>query len=327
MPHSSRTSSAPRPSADAGARAAAAATHAALGNGRIRISLTATGAFAIALVLAAGIVAVNSGNNLLYLVVASLLAALALSGLLGQRNLREIGLRLIAPDEIWAGRPVTVRAELVNRRRRLAAFLLSVGGQQGAAAGTLLEIPAGECAAITLSLTFPVRGPQPWPPHAVTSEFPFGLIRRGALVQPPGACLVYPAPVALTWEFAERAEREGELQALRTPGVGGDYRGLRDYVPGDNLSRVRWSSWLRLRRLETKEFEAQGAPPIIYRFAGMPGPGTEERLGQLAWLVQTNLRRGRSVGLELPAGTIPPGSGASHRRELLTALARFRGPA
>ena len=55
----------------------------------------------------------------------------------------------------------------------------------------------------------------------------------------------------------------------------------------------------------------------------MPGPGTEERLRQLAWLVRAGLRRGRSVGLVLPGQAIPPGSGAAHRRQLLTALARF----
>jgi hypothetical protein len=66
--------------------------------------------YAITLVLAAGIVAVNAGNNLLYLVVAALLAVLALSGWLGQRNLGGIGLRLNASGEAWAGRPVSVHA-------------------------------------------------------------------------------------------------------------------------------------------------------------------------------------------------------------------------
>ena len=113
----------------------------------------------------------------------------------------------------------------------------------------------------------------------------------------------------------------------RGPGVGGDYRGLRDYVPGDSLSRVQWTSWLRLRRLQTKEFESEGAPPAVYRFDAVPGPGTEERLGQLAWLVRAGLRRGRSVGLVLPGQTIPPGTGAAHRRALLAALARFGEPA
>jgi uncharacterized protein (DUF58 family) len=289
----------------------------------LHVRLTTTGVFAIALILAAGIVAVNSGNNLLYLVVASLLAAISLSGLLGHHNLRRVGLRLIAPDEVWAGRPVSVRAELINRRQRLPAFLLALGERPDAAIGTILEIPPGEQAEVALTLTFPTRGCQPWPVHAVTSEFPFGLIRRGGLVRAPGTCLVYPSPLAVPWEFAEAAEREGELMSRRGLGVGGDYHGLRDYVPGDSFSRVQWSSWLRLRRLQTKEFEAAGAPTAVYRFDAVPGPGTEERLRQLTWLVRAGLRRGRSVGLVLPGQAIPPGSGSIHRRKLLTALARF----
>ena len=302
-------------------------THAAVTAGTLHIRPTTAGAFAIALVLAAGIVAVNSGNNLLYLVVASLLAAIALSGLLGHHNLRSVGLRLIAPDEAWAGQPVSVRAELVNGRRRISAFLLALGEKPGTPAGTVLEIPPGERAEVSLTLTFPARGVQPWPVHAVTSEFPFGLIRRGGLVRSPGRCLVYPAPLAVPWEIAEAAEREGDLMPRRAPGVGGDYRGLRDYAPGDSLSRVQWSSWLRLRRLQSKEFESEGAPPAVYRFDTMPGPGTEERLGQLAWLVRAGLRRGRSVGLVLPGQAIPPGTGANQRRRLLSALARFGEPA
>jgi uncharacterized protein (DUF58 family) len=220
-----------------------------------------------------------------------------------------------------------VRAEIVNRRRRLPAFLLALGENPGAPAATVLEIPPGGQAEATLGLTFPTRGVHPWPPHAVTSEFPFGLIRRGGTVRSPGHCLVYPAPVAVPWEFVEATEREGGQMTRRAPGVGGDYRGLRDYSPGDSLSRIQWSVWLRLRLLQTKEFETEGAPPVLYRFDAVPGPGAEERLSQLAWLVRTGLRRGRSVGLVLPGETIPPGTGAAHRRRLLSALARFREPA
>ncbi len=323
MPRSSGISSTPPPSAESSPGQPAIAPHTAVTEGTLHIRLTATGAIAIALLLGAGIVAVNSGNNLLFLVVAALLAALALSGLLGHHNLRRVAVRLIEPDEAWAGRPVSVRAEIVNPRRRLPAFLLALGERPGRPAGTVLEVPAGGRAEIPLTLTFPTRGVQPWPVHAVTSEFPFGLIRRGGLVRSPGRCLVYPAPLVVPWEIVEAAEREGTMVSRRGLGAGGDYRGQRDYAPGDSLSRVQWSSWLRLRRLQTKEFESEGEPPAVYRFDAVPGPGTEERLSQLAWLVRAGLRRGRSVGLVLPGLAIPPGTGASQRRRLLGALARF----
>jgi uncharacterized protein (DUF58 family) len=309
------------PSADPAGAAPDPEGHAAVTRGRLRIRPTRAGLLAVGLLLGAGIVAVNSGNNLLYLVVAALLAALALSGVLGHRNLRGVGLRLLSPAEAWAGRPLTVDAELRNTRSRLPAFLLAVRSPEGG--GVAVETPPGATSRIAVTVTFPARGRQPWPPQEVTSEFPFGLIRRGAVVQPPGGCLVYPRPLPVAWEHVERAEREGELLARRTAGAGGDYRGLREYAPGDSLARVHWTSWLRLRRLHSKDFEAEGAPPVVYAFSGVPGPGTEERLGQLAWLVRTALRRGRSVGLELPGRAIAPAAGAAHRRRLLAALALF----
>jgi uncharacterized protein (DUF58 family) len=317
VPPSSGTSSAPSPSAERGEGAAAS-----LAAGTLRIRLTGPGALAVALVLAAGVVAVNSGNNLLYFVVAALLALFGLSGILGHRNLAGVSLRLLPPDEAWAGRPVSVRALLTAAPGR-ASYLLAVGPPRETCAGTIVELPRGGSAEVELVLTFPERGRQPWPALEVSSEFPVGLIRRGRVVAPPGHCLVYPSPLPVPWESVDRAEREGELAARREAGFGGDYRGLRDYAPGDSISRVQWTSWLRLRRLQTKEFETEGAPPVVYAFDAVPGPGTEERLGQLAWLVRTALRRGRAAGLELPGRTIPPGGGAPHRRALLGALALF----
>lgn len=323
MPPSSGTSSAPSPCAEQDSVAPLVTGDAAIAGGKVLIRPTRPGLYAIALVLAAGIVAVNAGNNLLYLVVAALLAVLALSGWLGQRNLGGIGLRLTASGEAWAGRPVSVRAELFNRRQHFRAYLVSLGVGRSSPAGTVVEIPSGERAVVPLTLSFAARGRQPWPELEVTSEFPFGLFRRGAIVRPRGTCLVYPSPIPVPWGMLERSEREGEFKARRAAGTGGDYRGLRDYSQGDSLARVHWRNWLRLRRLHTKEFEAEGAPPVHFSFDAVPGPGTEERLGQLTWLVRNALRQGRSVGLELPGRTIELGSGAAHRRTLLAALALF----
>ena len=286
---------------------------------RVIVRLTATGAAAVALLLAAGIVAVNSGNNLLFLVVASLLALFALSGVLGHTNLRSLGVRVAPPGEIYAGQPASCALLVANPRRRVTSFLVSLSGH--GPGGTILELAPGRSAPLPLLLTFPARGRRPWPLVRVTSEFPFGLIERGGLAQPEGTCLVYPRPLAVPWEVLEGAEREGDHASRNAPGVDGDYRGLRAYLPGDRLSRIRWSSWLSRQRLETKEFEAEGGAPVTFTWTGVPGPGPEERLGQLTWLVRTALRRGRSVGIALPGRVIQPGAGPAHRAALLEALA------
>lgn len=319
MPRSSGSLSAPSPSSEPPPGTALFFAEQPLVFQAIRVRFTRTGILAVALLLASGIVAVNAGNNLLYLVVAGLLSLLSLSGILAYGNLRRLTVRVRPPEEIYAGRPVTVPLEIKNRRRRLPAYLLTATGDGGEE--TIVEIPPQMGAAVSLTAIFSQRGRHPFPLREITSEFPFGLIRRGGTFRPAGTCLVYPHPLPVAWEMLERAEREGELISRQEPGVGGDWRGLRDYTPGDSLSRVQWKNWLRLRRLQTKEFEAEGAAPVIFSWEGVPGPGMEERLGQLTWLVRTALRRGRSVGLVLPGRGYSPGTGPQHRRELLAALA------
>jgi len=185
------------------------------------------------------------------------------------------------------------------------------------------EILPGRTESLSLRTTFGARGRQPLKEMILTSEFPFGLVRRGGYFTPAATCLVYPRPERVAWRFLESAEREGEEHSMPLAGVGGDYRGLREYLPGDSLSRVQWKGWLRHRRLMTKEFESEGASPVIFSFDKVPGPDAESRISQLTWLVRAGFRRGKAVGLVLPGRTFPPAVGALHRKNILTALALY----
>ncbi len=286
---------------------------------RIHVRLTRAGQLYILLSLAFGVVAVNSGNNLLYLAVAGLMALLILSGFLALANLRGLEAAVHFPEEVYAGQPVTVKLDIFNRKKLLPTFLLY--HKAGAAGASILFLAPGEGANLPFNAVFDRRGRRPMAAQVLLSPFPFGLVRRGGTWDPKVTCLVYPRPLAVSWTMVEKAELLGEEQSMPLAGVGGDYRGFRDYLPGDALSRVHWKGWLRHHRFMTKEFEAEGAPPVRFAYDDVPGPGREERVSQLAWLVRTAFRRGRAVGLTLPGKSFPPGSSAAHRKELLTALA------
>ena len=52
-----------------------------------------------------GFAAVNTGNNLLYLLVSALLGFMSVSGVLGKWNLGRVEVRYLPPDEFsWLGR-------------------------------------------------------------------------------------------------------------------------------------------------------------------------------------------------------------------------------
>ena len=81
-----------------------------VGAGRMREALdfevTKTGALYAVVVLLIGIAALNTGNNLLYIVVAAMLAAIVVSGIASAICLRGLELELKIPDHIFAGTEV-----------------------------------------------------------------------------------------------------------------------------------------------------------------------------------------------------------------------------
>jgi uncharacterized protein (DUF58 family) len=291
---------------------------------RIRLGVSRAGALFIVFTIAAGAVAVNSGNNLLFLLVAAVLALFAVSGILAYINIQGLLASLALPEEVFAGHPATVSLELTNAKRWFGSYLLACGDDGDG--HVITDLPAGRTGKLPFRKTFSDRGYGTIGEITLMSEFPFGLVRRGGTFTPPASCLVFPRPLAVSWKMIEDAEREGDESEFRRAGVGGDYRGLRDYQQGDNIARVDWKGWLRHRRLLTKEFESEGAAPVTFSWDGVPGPDSESRIGQLTWLVRTSFRRGRAVGLVLPDRSFPPAGGSSHRRALLTALALFENP-
>jgi uncharacterized protein (DUF58 family) len=78
------------------------------------------------LLFGVGFAALNTGNNLLYLVLSFLLAFLTLSGVLSESALRGIEVRRQPPREIYAGAEARVRVEIHNNQRRVPAFAVLV---------------------------------------------------------------------------------------------------------------------------------------------------------------------------------------------------------
>jgi uncharacterized protein (DUF58 family) len=88
--------------------------------------VTRVGIIYVATVLLIGIAALNTGNNLLYIVVAAMLAAILVSGLASAIVLRDLELDVRLPEHVFAGRAMVGRIVLRNRRRWLPSFSVNV---------------------------------------------------------------------------------------------------------------------------------------------------------------------------------------------------------
>jgi len=88
--------------------------------------VTKAGVVYVLVTLVIGIAALNTGNNLLYIVVAAMLAAILVSGVVSALVLRGLELDVRLPEHVFAGRPVLGRIVLRNARRVLPSFSIRV---------------------------------------------------------------------------------------------------------------------------------------------------------------------------------------------------------
>ncbi len=88
--------------------------------------VTRAGLIYILISVVIGIAAINTGNNLLYVIVAALLSAILVSGVASAQVLRSLSLDVHLPEHVFAGRPMLARLLLHNTSSWLSSFSVRV---------------------------------------------------------------------------------------------------------------------------------------------------------------------------------------------------------
>jgi uncharacterized protein (DUF58 family) len=88
--------------------------------------VTRAGMIYILITVVIGIAAINTGNNLLYVVVAALLSAILVSGIASALVLRSLTLDVHLPEHVFAGRPMLARLLLQNPSSWLPSFSVRI---------------------------------------------------------------------------------------------------------------------------------------------------------------------------------------------------------
>ncbi len=88
--------------------------------------VTHAGLIYILISVVIGIAAINTGNNLLYVIVAALLSAILVSGVASAEVLRSLTLDIHLPEHVFAGRPMLARLLLRNTSSWLSSFSVRV---------------------------------------------------------------------------------------------------------------------------------------------------------------------------------------------------------
>lgn len=274
----------------------------------------------MALTLLLGFSAVNTGNNLIFLVVSGLLAFMCVTGLAGMVNLQRLSPEIVPPPEIYANTPVLIRVRLRNGKRFLPSFLIRLTCADSQSL-TVPIVAAGGSAETTIRISFRERGLGSVGIITVSSIFPVNFFNRYWSFNLAEPLVVFPRllPGRLGGE-GDRLRPGGHHPERRT-GLDGELEGIRGYSGRESLRLVHWKLSARSDELLVKEFAASFAAPLIVDPDSFPGT-LEERLSRAAWLIKQH-HNNRPLGLKLPDSLIPPESGLPHARRLLTELALY----
>jgi uncharacterized protein (DUF58 family) len=281
--------------------------------------------------VAVGFAAVNTGNNLLHLLLGATLGMIAVSGWFSERTIRDVEVERETPRGVTVGQEVRIVYHVRSRGRfPVVAVEISEDGLSEKAFLTRVE-PGGRATVRSFN-RFVRRGVYPLRAVTLSTTFPFGLFVKERDLPLPGELVIWPrtdrpvrVPVVAGSPSASRYHPAG------SPGMRGEYRAMHEYRPGDDARDIHWRTSARLRTPVVREYEAEGNDElwICLDTRGDPGDDAETLVEIAASLAASAAQEGRSFGFVADGRVVRPASGPGHLELVLDHLARvdFRADA
>lgn len=293
------------------------------------LRLTAEGSRFLLLTLAVGIAAINTGNNLFYLLLAMMLSLIVLSGLLSEQCVRRLEFHRHLPEYLFANEPSTVTLWIANRKSCVPSMslrLLDVVAGQDLDRGIHLSYLAPRTSRlISYPLMVPRRGRYQFNGVRVVTPFPFGLFHKKALYPFEASIIVCPEMIPLPELRLHELSAVGQDQTIARRGPGTSLYNLREFRPGDDSRAIHWMTTARTAKLMLKETEAEDqrrATVAVSTVAPIEEDGAFERaLSIVASLLDRLLKEGYHVRLLLGDQEEIMASGAGQFLQLLQPLA------
>ncbi len=287
------------------------------------LRFTRTGWTYFVVTLGVGLGALNTGNNLLYLVLGFMLSLIVASGVLSERCLRGLRVHRLLPDAAFASEPFALRYQLTRAKGR--SFAVSVreldGMLEGAAFAPLVEPQAPVTVRATCVASH--RGPTPLQAVELSTAYPFGFFLKTRRVELEEELLVFPRRGFVCADPEPQGGRQlGEQGNPRRRDGGGDLWGLRELLPLEDARRVHWVKSAAVGRLLKAEREAdERAQYQLEVDDSLEGEPLERECEETAAMAHRLLGQGHEVGLAAGAHKVRPGAGAAQEVRLLKALA------
>ena len=256
-------------------------TISASGRSRYSLQVLPAGMLFSILAMLVTLLALSSGNNLLYLLVSVLLATGIFSLFASRLILSRIDVRLRHPSGVRTGEEAIFDLTIRNRRGFFPVISQSINlveSRPGSRKSQLLTLgylpilPGRTEAEVSIGRRFRRRGLYRFSALRLETRFPFGILEHRRRMAIDGELIVYPAPRPLA-DFIELLPLDYGREESRQKGSGSDLYGIRQSLRTDHHQRVDWKATARTGQLMVREHarDDDWRVTIVFRVQGPDG--------------------------------------------------------
>lgn len=260
------------------------------------IRFTRQGKLYTAVTLGVGLAAVNTGNNLLFLVLGLMLGLIVVSGILSEMSLRGLQVCRSVPETADAAVIFPVELSVQNLKRFTSSFGIElrdeIDGVPFRRRCFFLRIAPKESRAIAYRCEIETRGRAVFSGTVISTRFPFGLFEKYRFVSLEDTVVVLPKVVPVVMPDTASTVGDG-IRFVQRAGVGLEFRELREMGSGDDPRRIDWRSTARLRRFMVRQNEIEGESFVEIVLDPLPAAGQdpEQNIARAASLIRLAAER------------------------------------
>lgn len=242
-----------------------------------------------------------SANNLLFLILALLLATMMVAGFISRLSLAGLELEFLLPEHLCAGRKLMGRIVIRNTKRWTPSFSIHLVGSSDC--GLVLPlyftvIPGGTRIEAPVELFFARRGLYRQNSFRFSTRFPFGFAERRIQVRLLRDILVYPSIDPQAGFEDLLVSLQGEMTSFYR-GQGHDFYRIRPYEALEDAHHVDWKATAHTGDLQVREFARDREQAVAF-FLDLDVPAAEaawfeSAVERCAFLVWNMAQRGSRV--------------------------------
>lgn len=300
-----------------------------------KLRITREGKYFLGITFGVGVAAINTANNLLYLLLGLLLSLIVISSVMSESTLRGLRVTRRLPRRAQVGRAHQVEIEVHNDKGRVPSYAIEVEdirlAQPADKRCFFLKISPQSTQIAAYRRTPGKRGLSHHRGFRVATRYPFGLFEKSLEIDLGGELLVYPAVDPLTLPSHTAASRLGG-ERMHARGHGDEIMGLRPMRDGDDPRDIYWrrSTHVDQRVLRIRAEEAHAEVTIFLNTLSDTNPPAgdwlekfERKIREVASQAVAHLRRGDTIRIQTTAGKkirVTPAQGADAALAFLALL-------